>query len=141
MIYLAADHRGFELKEKLKNWLKTCRYKVDDLGSEVLDTEDDYPDFAKKVARKIKKESDLGILICGSGVGMDIVANKFKGVRCGTGFNSQQIRIAKRDDGINCLSLPADYLSLDEAKTIVSMFLETKFANSGKYLRRVKKIE
>lgn len=141
MIYIGADHRGFELKEKLVNWLKTCRYEVEDLGNNVLDSEDDYPDFAKKVAKKIKKESDLGILICGSGAGMDIVANKFPGVRCGTGFNSQQIRIAKRDDGLNCLSLPADYISLDEAKAIVSMFLETKFANSGKYLRRVKKIE
>lgn len=141
MIYIAADHRGFELKEKLKNWLKTCRYDVEDLGNNVLDTEDDYPDFAKKVAKKLKAPKNLGIVMCGSGVGADIVANKFKGVRCGLGFNSQQIRLAKRDDNINCISLPADYLTFDEAKMIVSMFLETKFVNNGKYLRRVKKIE
>jgi len=93
------------------------------------------------VIRKIKKEGDFGILFCGSGVGMDILANRFSHIRCGLGFVSQQIRIAKRDDNINCLVLPADFSTETEARTIIEMFLETNFAEGEKYLRRLKKIE
>lgn len=141
MIYLGADHRGFELKEKLKRWLKDKKYEFIDLGNEKLDLEDDFPDFAIKVAKKVGKAEDVGILFCGSGVGMDIVANRFPKVRCGLGFNSQQIRIAKRDDNINCISVPADFVSENEARAIIEMFLETQFANAGKYLRRLRKVE
>lgn len=158
MIYLGADHRGYELKEKIKKWLKDKRYEFVDLGNEKLDTEDDYPDFALKVAKKIGKrpasakasasgstksarQSDMGIVICGSGVGADIVANRLANVRCGLGFSPQQVRIAKRDDDINCLSLAADFVSDDEAKKIIEMFLETQFSGSEEYLRRINKIE
>ncbi|PIQ69981.1 ribose-5-phosphate isomerase [Candidatus Shapirobacteria bacterium CG03_land_8_20_14_0_80_40_19] len=141
MIYLGADHRGYDLKEKIKKWLKDKRYEFVDFGNDKLDQEDDYPDFALKVIRKIKKEGDFGILFCGSGVGMDILANRFSHIRCGLGFVSQQIRIAKRDDNINCLVLPADFSTETEARTIIEMFLETNFAEGEKYLRRLKKIE
>lgn len=141
MIYLGADHRGFDLKERMKKWLKDKRYEFIDLGNETLDLEDDYPDFAVKVVKKLKKEGDLGILFCGSGVGMDIVANKFAGIRCGLGFTPQQVRIAKRDDNINCLALPADFSTDVEAKSIIEMFLETRFSEGDKYLRRIKKVE
>lgn len=141
MIYLGADHRGFELKEKLKRWLKDKKYEFIDLGNEKLDLEDDFPDFTIKVAKKLGKAKDIGILFCGSGVGMDIVANRFPKVRCGLGFNSQQMRIARRDDNINCISIPADFVSENEARAIVEMFLETRFANAEKYLRRLRKIE
>jgi len=141
MIYLGADHRGYDLKEKIKKWLKDKRYEFVDFGNDKLDQEDDYPDFALKVIRKIKKEGDFGILFCGSGVGMDILANRFSHIRCGLGFVSQQIRIAKRDDNINCLSLPADYISEEEAKGIINIFLETQFCGGEKYLRRIKKIK
>jgi len=141
MIYLGADHRGYDLKEKIKKWLKDKRYEFVDFGNDKLDQEDDYPDFALKVIRKIKKEGDFGILFCGSGVGMDILANRFSHIRCGLGFVSQQIRIAKRDDNINCLALPADFSTETEARTIIEMFLETNFAEGEKYLRRLKKIE
>lgn len=146
MIYLASDHRGYELKEKIKKWLKNWQYEFADLGNDHLDAEDDYSDFAIKVAKKISKgkkgnKDDMGILSCGSGVGMDIVANRLEGVRCGLGFSPQQIRIAKRDDDLNCLSLAADFVSEDEAKRIIEMFLETKFASGEKYGRRIKKIE
>lgn len=146
MIYLGADHRGYELKEKVKKWLKNWQHEFEDLGNDHLDAEDDYPDFAIKVAKKISKgkkgnKGDMGILTCGSGVGMDIIANRFKSVRCGLGLSPQQIRIAKRDDDLNCLSLAADFVSEDEAKRIIEMFLETKFAGGEKYGRRIKKIE
>jgi len=143
MIYLASDHRGFELKEKVKKWLRGWQREFEDLGNNKLDLEDDYPDFAIKVAKKISKgkKGDMGIVICGSGIGMDIVANRFAGVRCGLGFSPQQIRIAKRDDDLNCLSLAADFVSEEEAKRIVEMFLETQFTGTEKYLRRINKID
>lgn len=140
MIYLAADHRGFELKEKIKRWLKSKGREFVDLGNEALDTEDDYPDFAIKLVKKIKKD-DLGILLCGSGVGMDIIANRFSHIRCGLGFTPQQVRIAKRDDNINCLAIPADFSTEVEARSIVEMFLETQFAGTEKYIRRIEKVE
>jgi RpiB/LacA/LacB family sugar-phosphate isomerase len=141
MIYLGADHRGFELKEKAKKWLVAWNYKFEDLGNQRLETEDDYPDFAIKVARKLGKEGNFGILFCSSGVGMEIVANRFPKVRCGLGFSQQQIRLAKRDDNINCLTLAADFISDDDAKAIIQIFLETQFSRGEKYLRRLKKIE
>lgn len=141
MIYLGADHRGFELKEKVKKWLKEKKYEFEDLGNEVLDQQDDYPDFAAKVIKRLKKEGEMGILFCGSGVGMDIVANRFPWVRCGLGFTPQQVRIAKRDDNINCLSIPADFSTEKEATAMIEMFLETQFSGGDKYLRRLEKIE
>lgn len=140
MIYLGADHRGFELKEKIKRWLKSKGWEFTDLGNDKLDAEDDFPDFAVKVAKKIKK-GDFGILFCGSGVGMDLVANRFPNVRCGLGFTPQQIRIAKRDDNINCLSVASDFTTEEEARPMVEMLIETNFSGSEKYLRRLDKIE
>lgn len=140
MIYLGADHRGFELKEKMKRWLKSKGWEFTDLGNDKLDAEDDFPDFAVKVAKKIKK-GDFGILFCGSGVGMDLVANRFPNVRCGLGFTPQQIRIAKRDDNINCLSVASDFTTEEEARPMVEMLIETNFSGSEKYLRRLDKIE
>lgn len=140
MIYLGADHRGFDLKEKIKKWLRSKCWDYMDLGNDKLDLEDDYPDFAVKVAKKIKK-GDFGLLFCGSGVGMDIVANRFKNIRCGLGFTPQQIRIAKRDDNINCLSVASDYTTEEEAKPMIEMLIETNFAGTEKYLRRLIKID
>lgn len=143
MIYLGADHGGYELKEKVKKWLKEGGHKFKDLGNDHLDSEDDYPDFAAAVAEEISqgKKEDMGILICRSGVGMDVVANRFPGVRCGLACSTQQIRVAKRDDNINCLALPADFVTDEEAQGIIQMFLETLFSAGEKYLRRIKKIE
>lgn len=141
MIYLGADHRGYDLKEKMKKWLKDKRYEFTDLGNCEHDMEDDYPDFAVKVAKKLKKTDDFGILFCGSGVGMDIVANRFPHVRCGLGFAPHQTRIARRDDNINCLSVPADFSTENEARLIIEMFLETQFSGGEKYQRRLKKRE
>ena len=133
---------GFELKEKVKHWLREWRYEFEDLGNEKLDSEDDYPDFAVKVAKKVMKgKGAMGILLCGAGVVMDIVANRFEGVFCGLGFSGQQIRLAKRDDNINCLALPADFVSEEEAKGIVRVFLETQFSGGERYRRRIDKIE
>ena len=140
MIYIGADHRGYNLKEKIKNWLSERGFDYEDVGAFGLNENDDFTDFAKKVAEKIG-DSDKGIVICGSGVGVDEVANKFKGVRSGLAINEEQIRVARNDDNINVLALAADYTSEEDAKKIVSVFLETEFSGEEKHARRIKEID
>jgi ribose 5-phosphate isomerase B len=145
-IFIAADHRGFELKNKLIDWLKSERYQVIDCGNTIYDQEDDYPDFAFRAAKSFlkvanKKSSSLGILICGSGIGVSIAANRLKGIRCGLCFDVEQTIHAKENDHINFLALAADYLDWEKTKKIVKAFLETKEKKKGKYLRRIKKLE
>ena len=141
MIYLAADHRGFDLKEKVKDWLKKENYSVEDLGNFVYDSNDDYPDFTKKVAEKISRQKGRGIIFCGSGIGVDIVANRHSGVRCGLGFSSEQIKHGRENDDINCLALPADFFKFNQAKNFIKVFLETKFDGKEEHRRRIGKID
>jgi len=143
MIYLGADHRGFHLKEKIKLWLQQWGFPFEDLGNHRLDLKDDYPDFAAQVARKVSQHEQeaVGVVICGSGVGVDIVANKFAKIRCGLGFSAQQIKSARQDDDINMLALPADFLSHKKAKKILKMFLKTEFDDQKDHRRRIKKID
>ncbi|MCD6225936.1 RpiB/LacA/LacB family sugar-phosphate isomerase [bacterium] len=143
MIYLGADHRGFYLKEKIKTWLREWGLPFEDLGNTRWEEKDDYPDFAAAVAEKVSQHEKeaVGIVICGSGVGVDIVANRFPLIRCGLGFSAQQIKAARRDDDINMLALPADFLSYKRAKKIVAVFLKEEFDGAPHHLRRLKKIE
>ena len=145
MIYLGADHRGYNLKEKVKQWLTEWNLEFVDLGNDRLDLEDDYPTFAAAVAKEISniksQISNFGILICGSGVGVDIVANRHSGVRCGLGFSVEQIKKAREDDDINCLAIAADFTDEETAKNIVKTFLETEFSGEERKRRRIDKIE
>jgi ribose 5-phosphate isomerase B len=142
MIYLGADHRGFELKNKIKKFLEELGYECEDLGAFEYDKDDDYPDFAKAVARKVIESSkNRGILICGSGVGIAIAANKIKGIRAGAILKPEQARATVNDEDLNILSLSADYLSEDQAKEIVKTFLETKFSGEPRHKRRINKID
>src|SRR3989304_5391868 len=101
-IYLGADHKGFELKEKIKQWFDD--YEWYDLGNLIYDQNDDYTTYAKLVAQKIQEDKNsLGILLCGSGVGVDIVANKFDGVRSSIGKNIDQVKAGRNDDNMNVL--------------------------------------
>jgi len=142
MVYLGADHRGWHLKEKVKHWLRQWGFPFEDLGNFELEEGDDYPDWAKLVAVKVSKygKESVGVIVCGSGIGVDIVANKFFKIRCGLGFSAQQIRAARSDDDINILALPADFLSDKRAKKIIKMFLKTEFGGQGKSKRRIEKI-
>ncbi|MBP8591340.1 RpiB/LacA/LacB family sugar-phosphate isomerase [Candidatus Shapirobacteria bacterium] len=140
-LYLAADHRGFNLKEKIKHWLVKEGYQVKDMGNRRLEMEDDYPDFALKLARKMKEASDRGILFCGSGIGMAIAANRFSHLRCGLGFNKEQVKHGRENDDINCLSLPADFLNFEEAREIARVFLETEFDGKESHRRRIEKLK
>lgn len=141
MIFIAADHRGFQLKSKIKEWLVAWGYDHEDLGAFELDPADDYPVYAKKVAESMEESDDLGIVICGSGVGVDEVANKFDGIRSGLAISKEQIRAARNDDNINVLALASDFISEDEAKEIVKTFLDTEFADEERFNRRLKEVE
>ena len=143
MIYLGADHRGFKLKEEIKKFLKEIGQDFVDMGNNVYNENDDYTDFAKLVAEKISAnpETDKGILICGSGVGVDIVANKFKGVRSALADDKQTAIQSRSHDNTNVLSIPADEASAELAKEIITAWLNTPFSDKEKYKRRIKKIE
>lgn len=141
--YIGADHRGFKLKEALKSFLIERGDEVIDVGNDHYDENDDYPDFAGTVAKEVAKDPALsrGILICGSGVGVDIVANKFKGVRSALIFNPDQAYLSRNDDDVNILSLAADFLDTDEVKKITEVWLGTAFSGEEKYKRRLEKIK
>ncbi len=141
VIYIGADHRGFKHKEEIKNYLSGLGYSVSDLGNDKYDELDDYPDFAERVAQKVSLDGSLGILICGSGVGVDVVANKFPGIRSALVSNSEQAMDARSDDDANILSLAADYTSIEDSKKIISLWIGTQFSGEEKYKRRLKKIE
>ncbi len=142
MVYLGADHGGFEYKEKLKAYLKNRGYQVTDMGALSLDPEDDYPPIAQKVAKGVIEDpNNRGILLCRSGAGVCIVANKFRGIRAAQAWNKKTAMAARHDDNVNVLCLGADYESFDEVKQMVQVFLDTSFAGEKKYQRRIKEIE
>jgi len=142
IIYIGADHRGFNLKESLKNHLKQSGYEVVDVGNDHYDKDDDFPDFAIPLAKEISADPDgrRGILICGSGVGMDVAANRVAGVRSALAATPDQAYMSRNDTDTNVLSLAADFLSEDQAKKILAVWLETPFAGDERYRRRLDKI-
>ena len=143
MIYFGADHRGYKLKEALKIYLKELGYDYEDLGAFELNPDDDYPDFALAVASKVAEnpEENRGILICGSGVGVDIVANKIRNIHSALGFDAKQAQMSRNDDNTNVLSLSADFISESLAKEIVKIWLETPFSGFEHHARRIEKIK
>ncbi|MGE4554813.1 MAG: RpiB/LacA/LacB family sugar-phosphate isomerase [Candidatus Paceibacterota bacterium] len=143
MVYLGADHRGFYLKEKIKEFLKDKKVPFEDLGNLQYEKDDDYPDWGKKVAEAVSKnpQKNVGILICGSGLGMTIVANKFKGVRAGTVFSSYLTKRGKEEDDLNVFVLASDLTDESTAFRIIEEILKSKPKIEEKYARRVKKIE
>lgn len=141
-IYIGADHRGFHLKKKIYNWLKDNEYKVLDMGAYELDLTDDYTLYAEKVAIVVAdNRNDRGILICGSGVGVDVTANKFDGVRASIGINPDQVKAGRSDDDMNILVLAADFISFKDAKEMIKAFLETKFSGEERHIRRLEDIQ
>jgi ribose 5-phosphate isomerase B len=143
LIYIGADHRGFELKEAIKKYLSNAGYECVDFGNDKLDKNDDYTDFAIAVAKEVSKDPSVGkgILICGSGVGVDIVANKFRNVRSSLCFSPDQAMVARKDDDANILSIPADFVDEEKAKKIVAVWLQTKFDGEPNHARRLSKLE
>ena len=142
MVFIGADHRGFQLKEELKKLLAELGVNFEDIGNTKFDPQDDYPDFAKKVADAVSKnpERDKGILICGSGIGVDIVANKFPSVRCAVVTTIEMAQLARLHDNTNVISLPSDHLTENEAKQVLKVWLETPFSREERHVRRLAKI-
>jgi len=141
MIYIAADHRGFRLKEEIKKWLESELYEFRDLGSVAYDREDDYPTIAFKLGETIVHENGRGILICGSGAGASIAANKVLGVRAGLCTSVKQATAARNDDNINMLCLSADWVSSEDNHKIVESFLNILFSTEERYIRRINQIK
>lgn len=147
-IYLGADHAGFALKEKIKSWLKARRAAFEDLGNMVYDKNDDYPDFAGKVAKIVVKKKTKGILFCGSAEGMAMAANKVKGVRAVAVWDKKIAELSRKHNDANVLCLagggmlkPIPGLSLEKAKEIISVWLRTPFSGEARHKRRIEKIK
>jgi ribose 5-phosphate isomerase B len=140
-IVLGGDHGGWKMKEELKVWLREERHEVIDVGALKENLDDDYVDFAILVAEELKKDEEAwGVLFCRNGFGMVIAANRYKNVRCGFGFDEKAVARGRNDDDINCLAIPADYVSLDQVKEIIKAFLETKFSGEERYQNRLEKL-
>ncbi len=138
-ICIASDHAGYRLKEVIKDYLIKNNISVIDLGPENKESVD-YPDFARKVSFRVKtKKSDVGILICGSGTGMAISANKIKGIRAAVCYNMPSTRLSRQHNNANIISLGSRLIKKNDALKMVTTFLKTEF-EKGRHLRRVKKI-
>ena len=138
-IFISSDHAGFKLKEIIKKYLSKKKMNYQDLGP-VNDTRVDYPDFAHKVAKKVKiNKVNIGILICGSGIGMNIVANKHKNIRAAQCFNLKSTKLSRLHNDANIITLGSRLLSTKKALNLVNVFLNTKF-EGGRHSKRIKKI-
>jgi ribose 5-phosphate isomerase B len=141
-IYIGTDHRGFALKEKIKSWIGELGYDFEDMGAYELNPVDDYTLYAQKVASSVAKFKDAkGILLCGSGVGVDVVANKYDGVRASIGKSAEQIKAGRNDDDMNVLVIAAEYTKEDEAKEMIEVFLTTPFSGEERFIKRLEEIE
>jgi ribose 5-phosphate isomerase B len=138
-ICIASDHAGFNLKETIKNYLINKNLSIIDLGPNEKKSVD-YPDFAKKIGNRLKsKKSDIGILVCGSGTGMAISANKIKTIRAAVCYNAKSTRLSRQHNNANIIALGARLTKKSLSLKLVELFLKTKF-EGGRHLKRVKKI-
>ena len=138
-ICISSDHAGFEIKEFIKEFLIKSNTSIIDLGP-FINKSVDYPEYAKKVSRRVsKKKSDIGILVCGSGTGMAISANKTKGIRAAVGYNIKSTQLSRRHNNANILCLGSRLTKRKDIIKILSIFLNTKF-EGGRHKRRINKI-
>lgn len=143
-IYIGSDHNGYQYKQDLTAALRNAGHEVIDDGNVIIDPNDDFPQFAGKVVNDLLVEADpdaKGLLICGSGQGMCMAANRFKGIRASLCWNLEEARASRNDDDSNVLCLSSRYLSIDEAQTIVSTFLQTPFAGAPRFTRRIQELD
>lgn len=141
MIFLGADHAGYELKEFIKETLAHQGVAFEDYGTYNPKLTDSYPIYAKKVAKAVLKHRGRGILVCGSGQGMSIVANRYPGIRAALSWNNEAARRSREEDDANILCLPSRFVSLDQGWEIVSTFLSTTFSHLDRYKRRLEQID
>ena len=138
-IIIASDHAGYDFKKKIINYDFEYNIHLEDLGP-FHDKSVDYPDYAKKLANRLKKQkSDIGILVCGSGTGMAISANKIKGIRAAVCYNATSTRLSRQHNNANIIALGARLTKKSLSLKLVELFLKTKF-EGGRHLKRIKKI-
>lgn len=143
-IYIGADHNGFALKAELIKTLTSAGYDVTDEGSTELDPKDDFTKFANKVVYAMRASKDRdprGILICGSGQGMCMAANRFKGIRAGLVWNLEGAKAARNDSDSNVICLSADQLSTNQAVKLVEAWLAAPFAGAARFKRRIRELD
>ncbi len=138
-VFIGSDHAGFELKEKIKDLLSSKNIQVEDLGTYSKES-CDYPVFAKKVCEHVLKEDSIGILICGTGIGMSMCANRFKGIRAALCTNEYMAKMSRLHNDANILCLGARVIGESLAKEIVEVFISTPF-EEGRHLRRINLID
>jgi ribose 5-phosphate isomerase B len=143
-IYIGADHNGFEYKQKLSKYLQGAGYEVVDEGDAERKPEDDFPQFAGRVVQALRADGSpdaRGILICGSGQGMCMSANRFKGIRAALAWDQEEARSARNDDDSNVLCLSSRYLDFDKTLGIVHTWLMTPFAGAPRFKRRIAEMD
>lgn len=143
-IYIGSDHAGYELKRHLISYLSTLSHESYDCGPYEYDQNDDYPDYISKVAREVAEDPDaMGVVVGRNGQGEAIVANRFPNVRCMVfyGGSKHMITLAREHDDANMISFGADFLTTEEAKRALELFLHTKFSNEQRHMRRIDKID
>jgi ribose 5-phosphate isomerase B len=143
-IYIGADHNGFAYKQKLTEFLIRSGHQVIDSGSITLDLEDDFPLFASKVVSQLRTDKDTeakGLLICGSGQGMCMAANRFKGIRASLCWNVEEARSARNDDDSNILCLSSRYSEITDVEAIITTWLSTPFAAAPRFIRRLEELD
>jgi ribose 5-phosphate isomerase B len=142
-IYIGTDHAGFELKQKLVSFTQSLGYEVVDCGANEYNENDDYPDFIAPVAKAVSLDSTaLGIVLGGSGQGEAMMANKFPYIRAAVYYGGKLdiVRLSREHNNANILSLGARFLSEDEAREAVALWLSTSFSEDGRHMRRIAKI-
>lgn len=139
-LWIASDHRGYKLKEKVKKYLNKKNIEFIDYGTDSFESVD-YNDYALKVTDAINSnEIDLGLLICGTGIGMSIMANKVNGIMCAKVDNAREARLAREHNNVNVISLSSNLMLL-EVKDILDSFMKSEFLEEDKYIRRINKIQ
>lgn len=143
-IYIGADHRGYQLKQDLVVRLRNHGHEVIDEGDKRLDPNDDFPQYAVKVATALLADQapdSRGILLCGSGQGAAMAANRLKGIRACLGYSRAAVQAARNDDDSNVLCLPADDMQSERAYEVVDLWLRTPFAAAPRYIRRIQEMD
>jgi ribose 5-phosphate isomerase B len=146
-IYLAADHQGYELKEAVEAYLKKAGYEVEDAGDNKYDPDDDFPVFASRAVHKLLSSHDndsRAILLCGSGQGMVMAANRFKGIRAGLGWSLTAAKSLRNDEDSNVLAVPAALFKgedCQDAYAVIEAWLNTPFAAASRFIRRNKELD
>lgn len=143
-IYLGSDHNGFHMRKRIYDYLTRAGYDVVDDGDEKFDPEDDFPVFAQRVVKDILGSDETearGILLCGSGQGMCMAANRFKGIRAALGYDRESVRSSRNDDDSNILCLSGNFSDKNQVFVLVETWLNTPFANVPRFNRRIQEMD